>query len=122
MTRQAPAVFNTGVFPAEGNGTLSERPLDQLTLRELFTETEMLVRELIEHLEQSFHPQLRSLEELVQFRKTLEERNQVGDSTIRNQVAAVLDSDDFSQKLLHRLDGCLEAIREGSHRALRERG
>lgn len=81
----------------------------------------MLVRELIEHLEQSFHPKLRALEEVVRSHKTPEERNQIGDSTVRNQVASVLESDDFSQKLLQRLDGCLEAIHKGSQQALRER-
>jgi hypothetical protein len=114
------AVFNTGVIPSKGLNPLSERPLDQLTLRELFTETEMVVRELVEHLEQSFHPQLRSLDELIRIRKTPRDRSQTSDSSVRNQVAAVLESDDFSQKLLHRLDGCLAAIREGAHRALNE--
>jgi hypothetical protein len=97
---------------------LAERPVEQLTLRELFANTETLIRELNEHLQQSFRPKVGRLAELVRPGMSAEDRDAIADSTIRTHVAAVLSSDDYSQALLEKLDRHLAEIREGSKRAI----
>lgn len=100
---------------------MAERPIEQLTLRELFTNAEWVVRELTEHLEQSFHPKLQALQEMVKSYAKAEERDQTPDSTVRTQVAAVLSSDDFSAALFEKLEKHLEAIDERSRQAAKEK-
>ena len=89
-----------------------------MTLREIFTNAEWLARELTEHLEQSFRPKCRSLEDIVRPNLKVEEREAVADSTIRSGAAALCASDDYSQMLLQKLDRCLNAIQERSQLAL----
>jgi hypothetical protein len=97
---------------------MPERPIDQLTLRDIFSETEWLIRELSEHLKQSFHPKARSLSELVRSYNIPEERDAIADSAVRTQVAALIGSDDYSQSLIEELDRYLTAIEERSQGAL----
>jgi hypothetical protein len=111
---------------------LAERPIDEMTLREKFTYSERLVRELIEHVEQSFLPKIAHLAELVapEEEKTerkpladaipIAETKTVADADIRNQSAAILSSDDFSQTLFRKLDEVLAALDQGSRKALAE--
>ncbi len=97
---------------------MAERPIDQLTLRELFTNTEWLIRDLSEHLQQSFRPKSQALDELVRSYQVPEERDAIADSAVRTHAAAVLSSDDYSQNLIEKLDRYLEAIDERSHAAI----
>ena len=98
---------------------MAERPIEQLTLREKFTAGERLVRDLIEHLEQSFVPKVNELNKLVR-QNGGEQRNSAQDAAVRTQVAAVLGSEDFSQTIYVKLHEYLAAIEEGSSRALEE--
>lgn len=82
------------------------RPIEQLTLRELFTQTERLTRELIEHLEQGVLPKIQTLEQLVNEK----DFDQVNDMTIRNQAASVLQADEYSRVLSHKMDEHLQGI------------
>jgi hypothetical protein len=97
---------------------MAERPIDQLTLRELFTNTEWLIRDLTEHLKQSFGPKSEALDELVRSYQIPEERDAIADTAVRTHAAAVLSSDDYSQNLIEKLDCYLEAIDERSHAAI----
>ena len=87
---------------------MAERPVAQLTLRELFTNAERLAREIIEHLEQGFIPKIHNLDRLVRAQE--EGADEVLDVTVRNTAAAALSSDEFSQKLLARMNEYLVAI------------
>ena len=97
---------------------MAERPLDQLTLRELFTNTEWLIRDLTEHLQQSFRPKAQALAELVRSYQLPEERDAIADTAVRTHAAALLGSDDYSQNLIEKLDRYLEVIDERSHVAV----
>jgi hypothetical protein len=88
--------------------SLTERPLDQLTLRELFSNSEKLARELIEHLDKGFVPKVRHLHEMVQGDNPA--AAEVLDVTVRNHAATVLAGDDFSQGLCAKMDEYLSAI------------
>ena len=97
---------------------MADRPIDQLTLRDMFSNTEWLIRDLSEHLKQSFHPKTQGLGELVRSYKIPEERNAIADTAVRTQVAALLASDDYSQTLIQKLNCFLTAIEERSQGAL----
>lgn len=97
---------------------MAESPIEQLTLRELFKQSERLVREAIEHLEQSFAPKAHQLATFVGTQEGKLELTPATDVAIRNQAAAILASDDFSQTLYRKLDEYLAAIDQGARRAL----
>ena len=48
------------------SGTLAERRVEDMPLRDVFTEVEQLARELVDHLENGFLPKANGLRELVQ--------------------------------------------------------
>ena len=97
---------------------MSERPIEQLTLRELFTDAEWLIRDLSAHLTQSFHPKSAALDELVRSYQVPAERDAVADSSVRAHAATLLASDDYSQTLFQKLDRYLTAIEEKSQIAV----
>lgn len=97
---------------------MSDAKLGQMPLRDLFTGTERLMRELIEHLEQSQSPKLAELESLTQGYGSKEGRDAIKDVAIRQQAAAVLASDTFSQELLKKLLKHLAMIERDSSQAL----
>lgn len=97
---------------------MAERSIEQLTLREMFTNAELLVRDLVEHLNKSFHPKSLALGELVRSYNVPEERDAISDGAIRTQVSTVLSSDDYSQALFQKLDRYLQAIEDRSQAAI----
>ncbi len=97
---------------------MAERPIEQLTLREMFTNAESLVRDLVEHLDKSFHPNLRSLGETVRSYNLPDERDAIPDASIRTLVTTLLGSDDYSQVFFRRLDQYLQAIEDRSREAI----
>ena len=97
---------------------MAERPIDDLTLRELFTNTEWLIRDLTEHLQQSFRPKSQALDELVRSYQVPEERDAIADTAVRTHAAALLGSDDYSRTLVEQLECYLQAIDERSHAAV----
>jgi len=97
---------------------MADRPIDQLTLRELFTNAEYLIRDLSEHLKRSFQPKSQALAELVSPDNVPEQRDAIADTAVRTQAAAVLNSDDYSQTLIDKLDRHLTAIDDRSQAAI----
>jgi hypothetical protein len=97
---------------------MAERPIEELTLREMFTNSESLVRDLIEHLSKSFHPKSRALAELVRSSNVPAERDAVSDGSVRTHVSTLLASDDYSQAFFQKLDRYLQAIEDRSHEAI----
>ena len=96
------------------------RPVEQLTLRELFIDAERLTRELIEHVEQGFLPKAHSLEKLV--RVGLEENalDDVRDVTVRNRASELLESEKFTGELCERAEKYFAAIDASVNRILEE--
>lgn len=97
---------------------MAERPIDDLTLREMFTNAEGLIRDLSGHLKQSFQYQSGALNEVVKSYKSAAERDAIPDATIRTNAAALLSSDDYSQVLFEKLDRYLTAIKHRSQVAI----
>lgn len=90
---------------------MSEQALEDQSLRERLGHAQELLRELSEHLSQSFLPQLKRAIELVDS-KVADEQDEVADSTVRSAMAAVIKSDDFSQQLINSLDPYLRSIQK----------
>ena len=97
---------------------MAERPIDQLTLREMFTNAEVLVRDLMEHLDKSFHPKSRALGEIVRSYSIPEERDAIPDGAVRTHMSTLLSSDDYSQAFFQKLDRYLQAIEDRSQVAI----
>ncbi|MBT4867207.1 MAG: hypothetical protein HON53_19050 [Planctomycetaceae bacterium] len=89
---------------------MAERAVDQLTLRELFNDAERLTRELTEHIDQGFIPKSQALSRLVSPSPGDPGYDQIEDLTVRNQVAEVLKSEDFTNQLHEKLAEYYTAI------------
>lgn len=97
-----------------------QRSIEQLTLRDMFTEAERLTRELTEHLEQGFNPKVSELLQLVRPTPSGAPASNVEDITVRNHVADVLDSENFTARLYKTLDVYLEGINRSASRIVGE--
>ncbi|MCR9233984.1 MAG: hypothetical protein NXI29_23540 [bacterium] len=87
-----------------------KRDLSQLTLREMFSNTERLTAELADHLELGFLPKNQQLIRMVRVLPEGVEKRRVEDISVRNQADDLLKSDQFTQELFTKLDEYLEAI------------
>jgi hypothetical protein len=88
-----------------------ERSVEELTLREMFIDTERLARELIEHLDQGFLPKARRLGRLV--RPGLENAeliDELADVTVRTHASELLESENFTAELCEKAERYLAAI------------
>lgn len=94
---------------------MTDRPVDQLTLRELFTNSERLVRELVEHIERGFLPQVHNLRRITRLGRTAVDSERIEDVTVRNTVGRVLEGDDFTNQLYENLAAYLAAIDKSVH-------
>lgn len=97
---------------------MAERPIEELTLREMFTNAESLIRDLADHLQNSFHPKSRAVDDLVRSHNIPAERDAIPDGAVRNHVAALLSSDDYSESLIQKLEQYFTAIEERSQAAI----
>ena len=89
-----------------------KRAPSQMTLREMFSDTERLTTELIEHLELGFIPTNEKLIRLIRVVPDGIEKRRVEDISVRNQAAELLKSEDFAQELFEKLDEYLTAINQ----------
>ncbi|GAB4138079.1 MAG: hypothetical protein Tsb009_05990 [Planctomycetaceae bacterium] len=83
---------------------MADRPVDELTLREVFTEAERHSREMIDHLEKGFLPKSHSVLKLVRNEGTEPELGDVEDITIYNTAERLLKSEEFSEQIYSRLE------------------
>lgn len=90
---------------------MDDRPVEQLTLRQMFTEAERHSRELIDHLEKGFLPKAHSLLKLVRGGAADLTVDEVEDVTVYHSADQLLQSEQFTQKLYQRLDELFTAIR-----------
>jgi len=98
---------------------MTERPISDQTLRDMFTNAESLIRDLLDHLKNSFHPKSRALADLVKSHSMPADRDAIPDSTVRQHVSEMLSSDDYSATLLKKLNQYLIAIEERSTEAIK---
>jgi hypothetical protein len=91
---------------------MSERPLDNLTLREKLIEAERLMRELSDHLERGFIPKAHEIRRLARRANEPENQDEVKDVTIRSSSDELLRSDDYSRQLCERNIRMLAAIEQ----------
>jgi len=87
-----------------------DRRVEELPLRDVFTEAERLARELLDHLENGFLPKVQGLRELVEVSDRGVGPDDVEDVTVRNHAAQLLERARFADDLYTRLDECLETI------------
>jgi len=92
-----------------------------MTLREMFLDSEHLMRELIEHLDQGFLPKVKDLEELSRPNPQAAEFAEVEDVSVRSQSSQVLESERFTRDLCGKLGRYLNGIQDGVTRALNEK-
>ena len=94
---------------------MAKRPVNQLTLREMFSDAERITQKLIEHLDQGFLPKVRHLERLVRPTDTEAFAGDVLDVTVRNHADRVLESEVFTNQFVEELtDYCSEIDRSAS--------
>ena len=98
---------------------MAERSTADLTLRELFTGSERFARELIDHLDHNFIPQVQHLDRLVRSHANPIKREEIQDITVRNQAATVINSDQFTQQLCQKIMEYLAAIDKAVNREIR---
>lgn len=95
-----------------------KRDLNQLTLREMFSDTERLTAELADHLELGFLPKNQQLIRLVRVLPEGVEKRRVEDISVRNQASELLKSHQFARELFDKLDDYLEAIEQSINRII----
>lgn len=90
---------------------MSNRPIGQLTLREMCRDAEQKVRDLTDHLEQAFVQQAHQLRKVTRAGDATGDAP-VADVTVRNQVARVLESEQYLSGLYDDCDRYLKGIRQ----------
>lgn len=84
--------------------------IDAMTLQEKVKKSEVLVRELIEHLELGFLPKLKKLHKLSRVGKSRSQLEDIADLTIRNHVSQMLESEQFTEDLFEKLSTLTTAL------------
>lgn len=90
--------------------------LEDLTLRDKFKEANLVAREFTEHVEQNFLPRSKQLARLVRpkFESAkdyeIDEEADVEDVTVRNGVARLLESENYTDELFKLVRAYLESI------------
>ena len=97
-----------------------DRPVSQLTLHNLFKDSERLTHELIEHLDRGFIPKVHDLRRLTRIHKSEPEAQPVEYVTVRSHSAQVLESEKFTHQLYEKLSKYLTAIDESVSRLVTE--
>lgn len=100
---------------------MAERPISQLTLREMLSEAERLTRELTEHLDQSFIPKCHELSRLVRpINGEPPDIRALEDVTVRTQAARILETENFTEAVFEKLANHSQAIDSAVHRIMSE--
>ena len=97
---------------------MGDKPLEQMTLREMFVSAESLIRDVEDHLAKSFIPKLQDARELIDPAANAGDPEAILDNTVRQHNSELLESDDYSQSLLEKLLHSLNAIDLRSQEAI----
>ncbi|MFQ5732484.1 MAG: hypothetical protein ACE5KM_11095 [Planctomycetaceae bacterium] len=95
---------------------MNERPVDNLTLRELLRDAELSRRELGEHLERGFAPKAASLARLIRPKPGGDWNHGLEDRSLHHTAQMVLDSHQFTDNLIQGFRRLLKAIDESVSR------
>ena len=95
---------------------MTGQSIKQLTLREMFKDSDKLLRDLTGHLDRGFYPKARQLEKLVRPTDTEAFAAGVEDVTIRSNVKAVLDSEAYTDQMCQKLAEYCDAINDAVSR------
>ena len=95
---------------------MAGRSTQQMTLRELVTESERLSRELEDHLVQSLLPRIKNLRRVTSSFASPVDRDQIPDSTVRTTATSLLESDAFARQLFDTLQEHLKAAEQAGQR------
>jgi hypothetical protein len=97
-----------------------EHAIENMTLQEKVKRTELLIRELIEHLEMGFLPKIQNLQKASRVGRSQTALQEIADITIRTQVAQVLESEKFTEALYERLTALMGALEHDMTKVLYE--
>ena len=89
---------------------MAERRIEDMPLRDVFTEADRLARGLVDHFEDGFLPKSSGLQELVAVSEQGNGSDDVHDVTVRNHSAQLLERARFADELYTRFDACIETI------------
>ena len=99
---------------------VNEPLIERLTLREMFTSSERLSRDVIDHLDQGFIPKVQQLIRLVRPTDAHPYPPDIEDVTVRTHSARVLENEDFTDQLYEKLEKYCIAIDNVVSRILNE--
>jgi hypothetical protein len=88
---------------------MAQRPLEQLTFREKIRDCSHRARELVEHIDQNLVPHLHELHKRTRPPRT-EKDEQITDVTVRNLVAAALESHRYAAQVEDQIEAYGKAI------------
>lgn len=86
------------------------RSLEGVTLREKCRDANRVIREVMDHLENSFLPKVQALRKLARVREPSFDPSAVRDVTIRTHAAAILEAEQYTIKLDEESKQLLSAI------------
>ncbi len=89
---------------------MSDESLAHLTLRDKLKEAENVTRQLIDHLERGYLPKAHQLRRLSRQGLQADQRESISDSSIREAVLDILQSDEYARQLCEKTDTFLKSI------------
>jgi len=84
--------------------------IEGMTLQEKVKKSEVLVREMIEHLELGFLPKLKKLQKISRVGRSQSQLEEIADLTIRTHVSQMLESEQFTESLFEKLSALTNAL------------
>jgi len=87
-----------------------DHSIEGMTLQDKVKNSELLVREMIEHLELGFLPKLKNLQKISRVSNNLSQLEEIANLTIRNHVVQVLESEQFTESLFEKLSLLTSAL------------
>lgn len=84
--------------------------IEGMTLQEKVKKSEVLVRELLEHLELGFLPKLKKLQKISRVGRSQSQLEEIADLTIRTHVSQMLESEQFTESLFEKLSTLTNAL------------
>lgn len=95
---------------------MQTRSVNDLTIRELINQSELICRDLADHLKQNFIPRTESLVGLIHPGSSA--RPETDSKTVHQHLRLIDDSIQFSRKTLDRFESLVEAIDQSTTRII----
>jgi hypothetical protein len=94
------------------------QPIQSMTTQEKIKHTELLVRELIQHLEMGFLPKVKRLSKVTRLGKQNAKLEEIGDLTVRLHVSQVTESERFTESIEEQLGKLIASLEADMKSAL----